>query len=290
MIAGAAILEKLPDVLDGTIRFHSMCGDKAKADRLGDDEDDWPPPSELAQKYRDAIFDEDSAAGWAYASEESLTLGAIAHLGRSKALRQIAREMPLLLERARGYDGICRSGRSFLTKMLMTLDDEPLLVLHPEQRKGFRMRFSAIPDNFTLHAALMGYLSGVPDQGWLENPEGIDTDAIRRSLNRTINDGGVQLQGAFNLWNWTGVQPNGTLPAPGAASDHWIWNEGVPADIALFEGVRIVVLGPPPYCRGWRGGYIFNGLIPEVRVEEKLSANAVQLWMQKLGDAANPSG
>lgn len=289
-IAGPGLVSLLPDVLGWTIRFHERCEEKARADGTitGENEDgDRPSPAELGKKYLNAVFADVPEAAWGYAAEEETTLAAIAHLARSKTLRKATEQRPELLELSDRLDGVFGSGRSFLTKMLLTLDDEPLLVLHPEQGKGYRLTASAIPDNFMLHTALMGHLLGDPAEGWIA-AERIDLAAVRQAM-RQLGDGSApHMNGAFNLWNWTGVRADGTLPAPGSASEHWIWNEGVPADIAPFDGLRVVVLGPPPYSRGWPGGSIFGGLFPEVVVQEKLSADAVKEWMTKLASAPKP--
>jgi len=114
-------------------------------------------------------------------------------------------------------------------------------------------------------------------------------NAIHHAMTHVCDQSAPTLTGAFNLWNWTGLQADGTLPKPGSASDHWIWNEGVPADIVPFEGQRVVILGPPPYSRSWRGGLIFNGMIPELVVTEKLTKDEVRSWFRKLAAAPKPA-
>jgi hypothetical protein len=192
-----------------------------------------------------------------------------------------------LLNKSLAHDCIYRGGHSFLTKMLLVLDDEPLLVLDTDQNKGYRITFSAIPDNFQLHTQLMGHLFGDPRDGWIE-AVGMDTKAIRYAMTHICDQSAPLLTGAFNLWNWTGLRPDGRLPEAQSASDHWIWNEGVPADIMPFEGLRVVILGQPPYSRSWRGGLIFSGMIPEFVVTEKLPESAVLEWFRKLGAAPRP--
>ena len=84
--------------------------------------------------------------------------------------------------------------------------------------------------------------------------------------------------------NWTGLQPDGTLIDGLAqdAADHWIWNEGCPADIVPFEGRRIVLLGPSPYSRHWRAGRQFSGMTGELEVERTLPAADVKAWLTRL--------
>jgi hypothetical protein len=102
--------------------------------------------------------------------------------------------------------------------------------------------------------------------------------------------GGANVTGAFNLWNWPGLDPDGRLPEAQTttASAHWIWNEGYPAEIVPFEGCRVVLLGPPPYERHWRAGRAFGGMTGELTVERQLSAAQVSDWLKRLAQAPRP--
>jgi hypothetical protein len=289
-ISGPAILALLPDTLTGVERFHELCAEKGRAEGdLPDAEDeDQPDADALARKHLEAIHAGNPEAAWAYMGERDVSLAVISHLARSKTLRAATRANPDLLRQSLDLDRVHRGGHSFLTKMLLVLDDEPLLVLDADQNKGYRATFSAIPDNFQLHTVLMGRLFGDPAEGWIE-AVGFDMAAVRRAMSHICDASAPTLTGAFNLWNWTGLQRDGTLPEARKASDHWIWNEGVPADIVPFEGLRVVILGPPPYDRSWRGGLIFDGMIPQFVVTEKLSENDVKAWFRKLGAAPRPA-
>jgi hypothetical protein len=162
--------------------------------------------------------------------------------------------------------------------------------LHVEQKKGFDVRISGISDNFQLHTLLAGALIGSPLRGWIKGqaPSGRAVAECRDA--RVDPQGGDNVTGAFNLWNWTGFQPGGSLPA-GTGTDataHWIWNEGCPADILPFEGRRVVLLGPPPFSRLWRAGRQFPGMTGELAVERKLDAATVSDWLHRLSDAPRP--
>lgn len=295
-ISGEAVLGRLPDILLGTRRFHEACRERAEADgtiRVSDEEDeeteeeDEPSEEELAEKYINAIREDEPDAVFAYLAERSVRLSAIAHLGRSKPLRGVARSRPELLAASQDLDGVFGGGHGFLTKMLLVLDGEPILVLDTDQSKGFRITLSGVPDNFNLHTLLMANLVGDPAEGWIE-AEGIDLEEIRTAANCLATHDAPSVSGLFNLWNWPGVQPDGTLMDSMTGSGLWIWNEGVPADILSFESTRVIVLGPSPYSRGWNGGRVFDGLEPEFRVDEKLPVEVVTDWLKRLGSAPRP--
>lgn len=302
-IAAPQIFTLAPGILAGAARFYELCKERASADGLlpkakdiqegeDDDDDEGPAPQELAERYFGAIIEEFPEIAWSHVGEETLTLALISHLAHSKKLRAQARSIPELLDQSNELDAASYGTRSFLSKMLLVLDDASLLVLDSDQNKGYRAKISGIADNFQLHTVLMGRLFGDPAEGWID-AEGFDMDQIRRAMTEVCDKSSPIIQGAFNLWNWSGVLPDGKLPSlkgqdQSNGFEHWIWNEGVPADIATFEGERIVILGPPAYERSWRGGLIFNGMQPEFVVREKLSEEAVKQWFQKLGAAPKP--
>ena len=222
-----------------------------------------------------------------YMSDDFYRLGLIAHLSRSKSLRQRSESNPATLESVLRADEAANAHRSFLAGMLQVLDDESLLVLHIAQAKGYEVRrIGGISDNFQLHALLAGSLIGSPAEGWLEgNRPDPQTIAECRNARMTGKPGIVH--GSFNLFNWTAMKPDGSLPT-GQGQDtakHWIWNEGWPAEIAPFEGRRVVLLGPPPYDRSWNSGRQFSGMFAEMTVERKLASSEVHDWRKRLAAA-----
>lgn len=305
-IAGPALLDKLPRVLETATDFYRRCRAAAEADpdlaaelkgraeESGEEYDldaliadeSWDG---LAQRYGPALYKEAPAVVLGHMSEHMFGLGVIAHLSRSKPLRAAARRRPELFAAIRAADDAAGRPQSFLAQMLQVLDDEPLVALHPGQGKGYRLTMSGVADNFQLHTLLMGTLIGNPAAGWLKGDRP-GRDAVAACTTGLADRNAPIVSGQFNLWNWTGVRPDGTLPEGTDGNEHWVWNEGVPADIRPFEGQRVVVLGPAPYSRTWRAGRTFGGLAPELTVEEQLSPAAVQDWLGRLATAPRPGG
>jgi hypothetical protein len=302
-IAGPALLDKLPRVLETATDFYHRCRARAEADpdlaaelraRAKEGEDEYDLDSfineeswdELARRYGPALFQEAPAAVLGHMSEYVFGLGVIAHLSRSKPLRVMARGRPELLAAADAADEVARR-RSFLALMLRVLDDEPLVVLHPGQGRGYRVRISGISDNFQLHALLAGHLIGNPAAGLLRG-EPIDPRITAFATDAPAEGGADQFTGPFNLWNWTGLLPDGTLPGGTDGSDDWVWNEGTPADIRPFDGVRVVLIGPPPYTRHWRVGRQFPGMVAEFVTERALTPAEVRDWLARIAAAPRP--
>lgn len=310
--AGPALLDKLPRILETAADFYRRVRPLAVADSeflaaVRDDleiEEDELSAKELidecvategwrrlADQYGPVLFQDHPAAVLGYMSEEFFQLGVIAHLSRSAGLRAAARSRPELLEQTLQLDDLAGSHRSFLACMLNVLDDESLLVLHVEQRKGFDVRISGIADNFQLHTLLAGAVIGKPAQGWVAG-KAPSARAVAEFRDATPGpQGGANVTGPFNLCNWTALSPDGTLAEgqTGEATDHWIWNEGWPAEIVPFEGRRVVLLGTPPYARMWRAGRAFSGMVGELTVERTLGAEEVDDWLHRIATAPRTS-
>lgn len=145
---------------------------------------------------------------------------------------------------ASGHDFKC------LHYALLVLDDEPLLVLHRPTGTGYALRMSGIGDNFQLHTLLADILVGgghLPGRAPSAQEAAVCRDA----------PGQVPTTGSFNL-----VTPGG----------EWVWNEGTPTDIPVVDGVRLLVLDPPPYERGWPAGRFFPGMTGDLVLERVLDA------------------
>src|SRR5262249_46341536 len=82
---------------------------------------------------------------------------------------------------------------------------------------------------------------------------------------------------------WEALQPDGRLPDnPLANHDFCVWNEGVPADIPPFEGVRVILLGNVSFARSWNGGRVFPFMAGDLRLEERLPPEAVGGWLRRI--------
>jgi hypothetical protein len=151
----------------------------------------------------------------------------------------------------------------WLCGLLLVLDDEPLLVLHRATGRGYRVTISGIGDNFQLHTLLAAALIGDESRGLLpgERPSEVEIAAASDGEDLTPAGG---IRGNFNLVD---------------AYGEWIWNEGRPADIPKLEGIRVVVLDPPPYQRSWNAGRPYPLMRPEVTVTGLLPPDEAGHWL-----------
>jgi hypothetical protein len=166
----------------------------------------------------------------------------------------------------------------WLDLMLSVLDDdEPIVAIEPATGLGILGRISGVVENFQLNVLLM---DGFPNLGLLARrrvPKRVAD--VAHGLGPQQTDDTVT--GAWNLYTWQAIQPGLTLPAP-MDSSAWIWNEGRPEDIPVFEGSRVILLGPPSYSRSWRSQRMFSRLPAELECERRLTKDEVQDWLRRM--------
>lgn len=279
---GEAILDRLPELLPGVIGF------LGEVNRRAGPEAGQADLNQLINRHINGILEVHRDAAWAYIAQRPLTMGAIAHLCKSKRLRAAARGRPDILHLSRDIDR-ATGQKSFLTDILRVLDDERLVVLHPGEGKGAEVRVSGLADNFQLHTLLADALIGDPGAGKLAGTRP-DPATVAAAGSGPPPKTAPTTAGTWNLWNWPALEPGGTLP-PGMSGGMWtVWNEGTPADILPFDGVRVVLLGPAPYARAWSAVRRFPRMAGEVAVEKALTPEEVRGWLARLTAAPKPAG
>ncbi|MGC4045407.1 MAG: hypothetical protein QM758_16575 [Armatimonas sp.] len=287
-----ALLARVPDVFSAAIRFVVEAGSRMEpVDEDSEDEEEAelgalivagrPVPSDIVEDLQKT----DAQAVAAYRSLEIWVMPLIACLSRSTEYRNAAAADPAIctaVVQLSEHHG----SMEMLYNLLEVLDHEPLLVLHPESGKGFVCRMSGIGINFELHTLLMDLLCrpdyAVPGK---RLPPNLAQIAWGRAEPHA-NDGCV---GNWNLYDWRAADLD--LTDPNALdSDTWIWNEGKPADIPMFDDYRVVLLGQPSYKRMWNVGRLFCGLTPQLMVERTLPPDEVQSFLTRMASTAEQMG
>ncbi|CAL9656193.1 hypothetical protein SUDANB176_06801 [Streptomyces sp. enrichment culture] len=72
------------------------------------------------------------------------------------------------------------------------------------------------------------------------------------------------------------------LVAPGG---EWVRNEGTPTGIPVVDGVRLLLLDPPPCERGWPAGRFFPGMRGDPVLERVLGAEETRQWPARCAPA-----
>jgi hypothetical protein len=158
----------------------------------------------------------------------------------------------------------------WLPGLAQVLDDEPVVVMDHATGRGFRLTMSGVGDNHQLHTLLADRLIGDPAEGLLEGerprPEWV---AAATTAHPTCGwDNPIYRR--FRLFDGTGA---------------YIAPEGRPADIALIEGVRLLVLHPPYGNRGWTGGRTYQGMVPELTLDHIMTTDEANRWRAHIAPA-----
>ncbi|GIG68357.1 hypothetical protein [Phytomonospora endophytica] len=158
---------------------------------------------------------------------------------------------------------------SWLQGLLTVLDNEPLLVLHRPSGRGYEVTIAGLGDNFQLHSLLAAALDGPVEEGLLGDL-GLDPHWAAVATDAPPEDFGGTAEGRFN---------------PADATGAWIWNEGRPADIPLFEDRRVVVLDPPSYPRSWNNDRQYPMMTGSLTLDRVLPEAEAAAWLAKVGPA-----
>jgi hypothetical protein len=222
------------------------------------------------------------AAGddWAESAFDQFWPAAIAFFSKDPEARRAAwRLRDALTPRVETQDGAF-----WVHKMLAVLHDESILVIEPATKLGFVGRMSGVADNFQLHTLLMGVFPH-------KNPQFIprvSEPALQVARGTGPHQAEESVKGHWNLCTWRSVLPS--LELMQDASQHWIWGEGIPMDIPVFEGHRVVLLGPASYQRSWGSSRQFGHLLADIRITQRLAPKEIESWLHTMavGVQANP--
>lgn len=240
-----------------------------------DEADDW-----LAERAAQALNEAAAcrpAAAVAWQRLHEVWPGAIALFSVDPEARAEAQELAPIAERIEDV----HEAAGWLRAMLTVLHDEPYVAIEPATRTGIVGRMSGIVENFQLNTLLM-------DEFPHDEPRVCEAAvAVARGEGSQQIDETVT--GVWNLFTYEALQAGATLPDPAdiSMSHTWIWNEGMPADIPLLDGHRVILLGPASYCRHWQARRMFLKL-PARLTAELLGEDGVAEWLARIEKAASP--
>ncbi len=174
----------------------------------------------------------------------------------------------------------------WLAVLLSVLDDEPIVAIEPSTMLGILGRISGVVENMQLHVLLMDEFPS-PDPAAGPRVSRRVADIARGEGPQQIDEG---VTGAWNLYTWKAIQPGYRLPDPTdyGSKDTWIWGEGISEDIPLFEGRRVILLGPPSYAREWTAQRSFKRLPARLDSDKMLTPDEVAGWMDRMLAARGP--
>ena len=270
-------------VLQQTLPVCASLADAARAEvgepplELDEDEaDDW-----RAERGAEALNEAAArrpAAAIAWQRLQQVWPGAIALFSVDPEARADAQDLAPFAQRIQDV----HEAAGWLLAMLTVLHDEPYVAIEPATGTGIVGRMSGIVDNFQLNTLLMDVFPA-GERRVSEAAAAVARGEGPQRIEETVT-------GAWNLFTYEALQPDGSLPDPSDLrfQDTWIWNEGMPADIPVVDGHRVILLGPAPYARTWPALRMFLRLPARLTAEE-LDEAELGRWLERI-EAAGRRG
>jgi hypothetical protein len=268
-----ALQQTLPACASMVDEAKAEVGEPAEDLDLNDDAiDEWLADS-LAHALNE-VAGKRPAALEAWQRLHEIWPGAIALLSVDPEARAEARELAPVAEKIEEV----HEAAGWLRAMLNVLDDEPYIAIEPATRTGIVGRMSGIVENFQLNTLLM-------DEFPRDEPR-VSKAAVEVARGTGPQQIDEDVTGTWNLYTYGALTPGGLAdPADLAYADTWIWNEGMPADIPVLDGHRVILLGPPSPARTWPAQRMFLRL-PARLTADLLDDAGVDAWLAKIEAAA----
>lgn len=208
--------------------------------------------------------DPDTVAGM-----ELLGQGLVAHVSRSGALHDQIANDPRIISELERVEHIS-AGPMWVLELIRKRSGT-LLVIHVEQRRGFRMKYENLSNCFHLFTLLQDAIAGVKLPGSQRPSEELIAVAKGQRAAECYDD----------AWFHYGI---GTHPSADLGTS--VWGEASPDSIPTVDGQQVLLLWPPIMAsRGWGAGFFGPFLMarpPAVILEEELPAAEVQHWCKRL--------
>jgi hypothetical protein len=263
-VAVHAILTRLGGIIGDAAPFAQACLDRAQADGFDGDP---------ITKYGDSVRQTMSKGAAAISAMDIFCRPAIAMLSRSKRARRATLDEGRMIARARRFP-VEHAMLAWLRDLLNVLDDEDLIVIHPENKQGVQVNIEGINGNHQLFVLLEDLFIGshmLPG----ERPA---PDVVKAAKHFRPADH-PPYTFAYQYANWQALQLDGTLSTD---DTFWLWGEGIPADIAKVDTMRVMLMMPPNYSRTFIISTLYEGLTAEISLLKRLSTAEVETWLERI--------
>ena len=176
----------------------------------------------------------------------------------------------------------------WIARLLAVIDDGQLLVIEPATLSGWPARISGVADNFQLQTLLMGTTT---DNG-LDASSALSSSALDVARGIGPQQSPEEVVGRWNFYSWQALQPDLQLPIEpdSAGQKHKILDAGLPAEIPLFAGHHVLLLGPrtSPHC--WASQRSFGHLKASLDCEPALDPESCREWLNRMLQRSRPDG
>ncbi|NDV94586.1 hypothetical protein D0T84_06575 [Dysgonomonas sp. 521] len=181
------------------------------------------------------------------------------------------------------FAGQYNQGCYWLNELFGVLFDEPVTVIDIDRNIGFTGKISGIVDNTQLQYLLMG----IP---FMNDGK----SAVSEEIHSVFDGTGpqqlekVSAQSKWNMYNlelcrqpdWEQLINNEKNQSVARSfTDCWIWGEGIPSDISIHNGRRVILLGLPSYSRSSTIQRTFRNLKAGIEIEKELTEEEIKDWL-----------
>ncbi len=223
-----------------------------------------PPDQDSDEAIEDEEIDPEINCGL-----EMLGQGLVAHVSRSPALHQQLSDSPLVIEELERIEHLS-AGPMWVLELLRKRSGE-LVVIHVEQRRGYRVSYQNLSNCFHLFTLLQSAMADVKAPDTKRVPPLLKAVALGEQQDDVHDD----------AWWHYGI---GTCPTADFGGS--IWGEATLDSIPEIEGEQIVLLWPMLLSsRGWGAGFFgpfLQALPPMVTVVSELTDEEVARWTDRL--------
>ncbi|TNE44356.1 MAG: hypothetical protein EP343_31915 [Deltaproteobacteria bacterium] len=242
---------------------------------------DLDSPDDLPEDLLEQFFAQEPEWVKGWRALGFIILPAMTMLARSVPARERARERDSLMRVAEAMDEV-HGLVDYLYQLLIMVDNQEFLVLHPGETKGFRIAIEGVRNNYHLFTLLQQTLLLDPDGPML-------TSALPDPELGEIARGEVQLEqplsdvGLWNYVHWTQLAQHTDVSALDDGR-HTIQGEASPLTIREFQGTKMIVLETTWSQHTWDANFfapLHDALRSKVEVLEIISPSEVEDWLQE---------
>ena len=171
---------------------------------------------------------------------------------------------------------------------LLAVVEGALLLIEPATCSGWQARMSGIADNYQLQTLVLATLNDnsstipVPNSSTIPVPPSAGAVDVARGIGPQQSPD--EVSGRWDFYSWQAIQPDLQLPRieHPLAQKYKIIDAGLPAEIPMFAGQRVLLLGPRTQRPRWVSQRPFGHLKADLHYERALSSASCRDWLQRM--------
>lgn len=261
-IAFPAIWKRIVSILPGIISFVGICRSEGAFE-----EDD---PRAILVKVAERMPQQ--ALQWQ--ALNSMYLGAISMMARSVDNRQKARKDRDVIRALEGVSPI-HEGANWLYRMLASLDQEEVIVIHPAQKKAFRVVLNGIASLGQLEILLGDCLIDAEREDRLDGIE--SAPSVVKLMQGQTQEKALAAIGVFEMGSYRALKADGQLDA-----DLLFNVNELPAAFLPFQGRRVILLKDSSQQRVLKAQSPFDSMAASCQLVQVLNENETESYLKNI--------